>query len=388
MTNKIYIIFYPNPYMDNLTKEAYIKAIRVLKKCATPHGFHAAFPGYQSVWARDSMITSLGASLLKKPSFQKTFKQSLITLAKYQSQKGQIPNAVLLHKHPKKIDYKSIDSTLWFIIGHYIFKQRYKNSSLFKKHKSHIKKSLIWLSYQDMGEDSMLEQLPTTDWQDAFPHRYGHTINTQALYYKVLSLTNQKKEAKKLKGAVNNNPEDSLWGNSFYLPWRWKNHNKYREKGEWFDSLGNLLAIIFNLSSDSQSEKILSHIKKHKIAYPYPIKAIFPPITKNSKDWRPYFLDSEAKTPYHYSNSGIWTYIGGFYVLALIKNKHFKYAALQLKKLAEANMKNNSNFAEWLHGKTGRPGKSASESQEGNQAWNAGMYILAYESLKKRKCLL
>ena len=371
--------------MKDKTKEAYKEAIKVLSLCKTPHGFHAAHPGYNALWARDSMITSLGASLIKSSSFQNTFKQSLNLLAKHQSKKGQIPNAVLLHEKPrKKIDYKSIDSSCWFIIGNHIYNKRYKTKP---KLKSQIQKTLTWLSFQDMGEDHMLEQLPTTDWQDAFPHRYGHTINTQALYYKVLTLTNQKKEAKLLKEQVNSNKDDKLWNGNFYYPWRWKNHNKYKELGEWFDSLGNLLAIVFDLATPNQSNKILNHIKKKKIHKPYPIKAIYPPIKPKTKDWQPYFKDSEAGTPNHYSNAGIWTFIGGFYILALIKQKKFSEANRNLQKLAEANLQ-SPKFSEWLHGKTGKPGHSASESKQGNQAWNAGMYILAFESLKKKKCLI
>ncbi len=359
-----------------LTKEAYEQAIRVLEKCETSKGFRAAYPGYNGIWARDSIITSLGASLIKN-KFKETFKQSLITLANNQTEKGQIPNAVLLDK--KQVDYKSIDSTLWFIIGHHIYQERYKSTELKNKHSKNIQKALTWLSYQDLGEDGMLEQLPTTDWQDAFPHRYGHTINTQALYYKVLNLTNQKSKAQKLKNQTNNNPEVNLWNGNFYLPWRWKNHNNYQEKGEWFDSLGNLLAIIFDLTDKNQEEKILSYIGKEKINQPYPIKAIYPPITKTSKDWQDYFEDCDARTPYNYLNAGIWTFIGGFYVLALIKQNKIKEAEKQLEKLAEANLR--GNFSEWLHGRTGQP------SKDQNQAWNAGMYILAYNSLKERKVL-
>ncbi len=233
----------------------------------------------------------------------------------------------------------------------------------------------------------MPEQLPTTDWQDAFPHRYGHTINTQALYYKCILLMGKKNEAQYLKKQVNNNNSDvGLWNGKFYLPWRWKNHNKYQEKGEWFDSLGNILAIIFGLAETPQAEKILSYTKQKGINKPYPIKAIFPPIKKGSKDWQDYFNDAESRTPYHYLNAGIWTYIGGFYILALTKAKKFKEAEEQLEKLAEANL--NSNFAEWIHGKTGAVGRSHSGSQEGNQAWNAGTYILAYKSLEEKKVLI
>jgi len=36
-----------------LTKEAYDKAIWILSKCSTTHGFFAAYPGYDMVFGRD-----------------------------------------------------------------------------------------------------------------------------------------------------------------------------------------------------------------------------------------------------------------------------------------------------------------------------------------------
>ena len=371
-----------------LTKEAYEKAIWILEKCSTPHGFFAAFPGYNMVFARDSMIMSLGASLLDNKKLKDTIKNSLITLAINQSQKGQIPNAVDKYSNRKPhIDYMSLDSSLWFIIGNYNYMKRYKDYSLFNKHKKNIELIFSWLDALDTGEDSMPEQLPTTDWQDAFPHRYGHTINTQALYYYALKLAGKNKKAEKLKNVVNNNIDFGLWNGEFYLPWRWKNHGQYHEKGDWFDSLGNLLAIIFGLADDNKAEDILNFIKKNRINEPYPIKSIYPPIYKGSKDWQDYFLDCEAGTPFHYLNAGIWTYIGGFYVLALIKMRKFKDAEIQLQKLAEANMKDNGLFAEWLNGKTGEVGKSEAKVRS-YQGWNAAMYIFAYQSFKEKKVLI
>ena len=45
----------------------------------------------------------------------------------------------------------------------------------------------------------------------------------------------------------NENEDTKLWNGKFYSAYRWKNHNKYRETGEWFDSLGNLMAVVFDL---------------------------------------------------------------------------------------------------------------------------------------------
>ena len=91
-------------------------------------------------------------------------------------------------------------------------------------------------------------------------------------------------------------------------------------------------------------------------------------------------MDCDAGKPHHYLNGGIWTYIGGFYILALIKLGKFREAKKELKKLAEANLRGNV-FPEWIdpidrktHGKW--------------QAWSAGMYMAAYNSLKRKKVLL
>ena len=67
--------------------------------------------------------------------------------------------------------------------------------------------------------------------------------------------------------------------------------------------------------------------------------------------------------------------------------KRYKQAEEELENLAKANLL-KPYFNEWLHGKTGKPGVAGSGSDNGNQGWNAGMYILAYESLKKKKLLI
>jgi hypothetical protein len=372
--------------MENILR-VYEKAIDIIKKCNSKGGLFASAGknGYDMVWSRDSMISMIGASFVPdkrtKQEFERIFRKSLITLAKNQSKLGQIPNAVdKFSKRKSHVDFQTIDSSLWFLIGHYIYKKNY-NKKLFNKYKKNIEKALLWLRYQDAEEDSLLEQLPTTDWQDAFPHKYGHVINTQAIYYKTLNLVGKKKRAEKLKKLVNKSRDVGLWDSAkgFYLAYRWKNHNDYQEIGEWFDTLGNLLAIIFDLTNKQQANKILNYIKKKKLNNPYPAKAIFPPIKKSSKYWMDYFNDCDARNPNSYLNGGIWPFIGSFYVLSLIKLKKFREAEQELNKLAESNLR--GNFPEWIHPKT-------KKSYGKLQAWNAGTYILAYESLKKRRCLI
>lgn len=380
----------------DITKKAYERAVEVIDKCSRKTGFYASglTGGYDAVWARDSMITAIGASLVDK-KFKTPFIRSLNTLKEWQTEKGQIPNCVGSYNIDRKSDktYNTIDSSLWYIIGHYIFAEAYNDRDIIERHKKSIARALIWLKYQDPNEDVLLSQLPTMDWQDAFPHKYGHVINTQALYYGTLKMVGDEKRAEHLKKVVNGKIEKylALYNKKlgYYLPWNWKNHDGDREQEEWFDSLGNILAILTGLADKTIANNILQHIEKEDINMPYACKAIWPPIHKGDKEWHSYFSKCDARTPYHYLNGGVWPFIGGFYVASLIKMKKYTKAKEELNDLAKANMesikirnlKEEYEFNEWLDGKSGKP------KGEPFQAWSAGTYIYAYECLKQKKAI-
>ncbi|PWB38924.1 MAG: hypothetical protein C3F02_01545 [Parcubacteria group bacterium] len=371
-----------------LTNDGYQQAIRVLQHCARPSGWFASgLPGgYAGLWARDSMTTSLGAALIKN-KFKPTFKASLALLSKNQSALGQIPNAVGDYNEDRKsrVTFNTIDSTLWYIIGQHIYAQAYHDGSLLKKYKKNIDRAFLWLAYQDPNEDKLLVQQPTMDWQDAFPHKYGRVINTQALHYGALRLAGKKSQAEHIKKVVNGNIEKylSLYDKKrgYYLPWVWKNHDGDREQETWFDTLGNLLAIITGLATPKIAEKILDYIEQKKINRPYPCQAIYPPLRPADKEWQSYFSKAISK-PYDYLNGGIWPFIGGFYVAALVKTKRHSRALSELERLSHANKLGKDRvweFNEWLGGRSGRPQGAP------YQAWSAGTYLFARQSVLDKK---
>lgn len=374
----------------NIIEEAYKGAINVAEHCAKPTGFYASgLPGgYEATWARDSMITALGATLVDDPKLQNAFRKSLELLSEQESPLGQIPNAVGSYNEDRRSDvtYNSIDSSLWYIIGQYVYAYSYGDEELKDKFKKHIEKAFLWLAYQDPNEDKLLAQQPTMDWQDAFPHKYGHVINTQALYYGALTMYKKGEEAKHLKRVVNGEIEkylamyDEKLG--YYLPWNWKNHDGDREQEEWFDTLGNMLAIVTGLATPKIADSILDYVEREKVNRPYPCKAIYPPIKPRDKEWHSYFSKADSKKPYDYLNAGIWPFIGGFYVAALVKAKRFEKAEKELELLAEANKKGEGmtwGFHEWLDGIKGKPKGSP------YQGWSAGGYLFAYEAVKRRQ---
>ncbi|MBI2035174.1 MAG: hypothetical protein HYT12_00630 [Candidatus Liptonbacteria bacterium] len=402
-----------------LIDEAYNYALIALEHCAKPVGFYASgLPGgYEAVWGRDSMITSLGASLVRLPMskilqppfpdigsrnigllFKKAVRNSLQTLGKNQAWHGAIPNAVGSWNEERQSDvtFNSIDSSLWYIIGNYVYAKAYKDKSVLKKHKKNIERAMRWIAYQDPNNDGIPVQQPTMDWEDIFPHKYGRTINTQALYYAALNFLGENKKANRLKRTINGEERKTLSlydkKRGYYLPWIWKYHGPMgREEGHWFDTLGNLLAIVSGLATPKIAKSILNYIEKNKINRPFPCKSIWPALKKGDPEWHWYFETAESKDPYCYSNAGIWPFIGGFYVAALVKAKEYKKAAKELEMLALANKQvhpkekqvKDFGFQEWLHGETGK----AMGGSSAYQAWSAGMYVYAYECVKSKKVL-
>jgi len=130
-----------------LRRQAYEKALRVVAACARPEGMIASARshGYPQVWARDSMITLLGAVLADNPDFDRSLRSSFRLLAENQSPLGLIPNNV--HIKTLKPSFQAYaDAGLWFIIGAANFFEKTGNSAFRKKIYPRVKKALAWSS--------------------------------------------------------------------------------------------------------------------------------------------------------------------------------------------------------------------------------------------------
>jgi glycogen debranching enzyme len=84
--------------------------------------------------------------------------------------------------------------------------------------------------------------------------------------------------------------------------------------------------------------------------------------------------------PHHYHNGGIWPFIGGFYVAALVHAGRMTDAAAALDRLAALNLA--GDFNEWHHGETAEP------MGVKDQAWSAGMFLFAKECVAQGRVLL
>ena len=382
------------------------QAVGVLRRCCDPAGLKgsAGLPGHTQVWARDSMIALLGARFCADPEIQQALHASLATLRRHQSPAGSIPNHV--DTRGGRPNFRAYaDSGLWYVIG----------STLVESDVDSVRRVLRWYRCQDVDATGLISMQEASDWEDLLCTRgiglYVNCLHAIALEH-AAGLAQSVGEAK-LEGVYRKRAEGVrsavnriLWydgggqmvrhiEHSFSTPIpghdslgrpRWMPQKRklidshyylpyvaFRQPGEWFDSFGNLLAILSGVADATQTAHILDFISEHGLASP-PIRAIFPPIERGEPDWRDYY--GSLNSPARHHNGGIWPFLGGFYVAALVKAGRCDKAGQALLALAELNC--NGNFCEWHHGETLEP------LGVREQAWSAGMLLFAVECVAKR----
>ena len=164
----------------------------------------------------------------------------------------------------------------------------------------------------------------------------------------------------------------------------------YKSEGsERFDLLGNSLAILSGIASKSRAREIVEWVESQcqdlrsegSLSIDLP-PCLIPVILPSDSDWRQrYKIYNE---PHHYHNGGIWPFIAGFYVAALVAADLLPKAHEALMALTDA-IKSTSDprhafgFNEWL-----LPKDSIPKGQDW-QTWSAAMYLYAEECVRTGK---
>ncbi|RLE63617.1 MAG: hypothetical protein DRJ38_07045 [Thermoprotei archaeon] len=394
-----------------MIEECYQKAVELLKRNSTKYGFTASSVYYRGIWARDSCITILGACLTEDEELLETSRKTLETLRKLQTRLGQIPNNFIFSEMKASWGRGGCtDASLWYVIASWRYFKSTEDRSFLEKHISSILLAMNWLLHQDQNNTGLIDSVEGADWMDSTILRSGKLLYNNTLWYKTLQCANELLEAREEKSVYNHEKVKSLvnalfWpidggeeaigltSRSWVLAYRdavkpdrkfYLSHVSCEKFVDICDTLANCLTIIFDIADDAKKEKILNYFEERKLSTPYPIRVLDPPVTEKFCIWRreleKYRKPYHRSNPYCYHNAGIWPYVGGFYILALVKTNRREKALKELRKLAEANKIGKEikwEFNEWLHGQTGKP------SGQILQTWNAGMYICAYKSVKE-----
>lgn len=104
-------------------------------------------------------------------------------------------------------------------------------------------------------------------------------------------------------------------------------------------------------------------------------------IQPEDADWLPRY--TRFNKPGNYHNGGIWPFISGFYIVALVATKEFELAEKQL--LALTNLVKNGRdkglafgFNEWYKAQTGEP------MGQDWQTWSASNYLYAAACVQEK----
>lgn len=343
--------------------------------------------GYPEPYTRDLLISVLGIAVSNNAELLQTVRNVLLMLAQNQSKKGHIPSLV----HDKE-DRGASDTTPLFLIAAVIYR-KVANEPLFLENS--IKKALLWMKYQSPSDRYLIAQLPTSDWRDEqWVLGYGLFVNTLAYTY--LKLFGKTKRAEKLRleierpiftsGQAEDQGHEGLVidHQPYYALWSYKVYSS-----EHFDLLGNSIAILSGMASPARAEAIVDWVetscsamrKTKELSVDLPPN-FFPFIHPGDMDWRPRY--THFNQPGNYHNGGIWPFVSGFYISALVAAKKYDLAEkklLELTKLIKIakNKDLEFGFNEWYKAQDGKP------MGQDWQAWSASNYLYAARCVAEKR---
>ncbi len=396
---------------QNLVELARTEAEKIIEKNKSDMGIFASVEGYREVWARDSVIAFLGAAFGKEEGVMKSFFNTLETLRKYQNRFGQIPNYIAEEK--KDFSYYSSDASQWYAIGlYYYYYLENRLDACSREVCLSAVKAMDWCESQETDRQNLIVSGEAMDWADLLAN-HGKVLFPNVLYVFALRCSAAlvrtqfpkeaerfEKHAREVKEEIQNLlwvrqeteefQDKSHWQSvqdaatrlrrvDYFLPWV-----DLFSYGEYFDTAGNLLAVLTNVADEKQKKKILNFIQNMGLDDPYPVKVLYPPICPGDKDWREYYRVYSLNLPHQYHNGGIWPWVGGLYIATLVKEGYYQKAEKELEKLAACVQQGEKEweFNEWMMGTTGSPMGAKF------QAWSAGMFLYAYYAVKNRKVSL
>ena len=343
--------------------------------------------GYPEPYTRDLMISILGIGVSGNQILLKSIRKTLETLAMNQTNQGHISS--LVHDNE---DLGASDTTPLFLIATGIFR-KITGENIFLSEE--VEKSLVWMSYQSPSNKTLVAQQPTSDWRDE-QWVLGYGLYVNALTYSCFRILGKQEWADRMRramsrftitgGVIHRHVHEGLLvkHKPYYAFWSYKVLSSER-----FDLLGNSLAILSGIASTARAKKMISWIEDECIEMRNRgelngnLPPNFFPFTKpGDPDWHERY--EKYNKPGDYHNGGIWPFICGFYIAALVAAKRFNLAEEKLLELTQfIKLSRDENlkfgFNEWIKAQDGKPmGKDW-------QTWSASMYLYAAKCVEEKK---
>jgi hypothetical protein len=371
-------------------EEAKAAALDVLRHNARGpyHGLpRTAGWGYPEPYTRDLMIAALGILGTGDATLMAALRKTLETAAENQSRLGHIPS--LIHDAD---DRGASDTTPLFLMAVAMFRETVGEPSFLQPA---VEKAVRWMEYQSPADDGIVAQLPTSDWRDEqWVLGYGLYVNT--VVYTYMRLLGLNGPADTLRSAMSHFTITSgeqhkhvhegltIRHKPYYALWSYKVLGSER-----FDLLGNSLAILSGIATPSRAEALVRWIESEcealqtngQLAEELPPN-LFPYLQPGDPDWHP--RDALYNQPGTYHNGGIWPFVCGFYVAALVAAGRHKLAAQKLDALTALVRRPRVEPVKWGFNEWHRAQDGTPQGQDW-QTWSAAMYLYAARCVEESR---
>jgi len=343
--------------------------------------------GYPEPYTRDMMICSLGVLASKEPKLLQQLKRVLETLAANQTKLGHIPSLV----HDKE-DRGASDTTPLFLMAVALYRKVIGDKHFLEEA---VSKATLWMEYQSPSDRLIVAQLPTSDWRDE-QWALGYSLYVNTIVYTYLKLLGFHKRAEQFqiemgRFAVMAEHQQRhvhegllLKNKPYYAFWSYKVYRSER-----FDLLGNSLAILAGIASKNRAKEIIAwteteckNFRKNKDLTVDLPPNFFPYTRPGDPDWHKRY--EKYNQPGEYHNGGIWPFVCGFYIAALVAAGKYKLAEKKLIALTHLIRKSREKnvdfgFNEWHRAQDGKP------CGQDWQSWSAAMYFYAVCCVEQKK---
>ena len=336
--------------------------------------------GYPEPYTRDLLISALGIFASGNAALLRSLRRVLETLARNQSPRGQIPSLV----HDAE-DRGASDTTPLFLLVLGMFR-RFTGEAVFLLDSG--TKALQWMDFQSIEDRPLVGQQPTSDWRDE-QWVLGQGLYVNALVHGYLKILGLEDRAQALR--IEANREDGRGfvtaGQPTYALWFYKVLRDAR-----CDVLGNSLAILTGLADRTRACDMLDWIEARctelratgELALDLP-PCLFPCVLPTDPDWHPRYAIYNPPGDYH--NGGVWPFVCGFHIAALVAagqhdlaetKLHALTALVQVVRKSPPTPAHAFGFNEWFRA---RDGSAAGEDW---QTWSASMYLYAASCVETR----
>ncbi|MHB0878283.1 MAG: amylo-alpha-1,6-glucosidase [Anaerolineae bacterium] len=342
--------------------------------------------GYPEPYTRDMMLSALGVLTTGNEQLIAGLRKVLVSLAQNQSRHGHMPS--LAHDSQ---DRGASDTTPLFLIGLSAYRSVTGESGFLEEA---AQKALVWMDYQSPDDSIIVAQQPTSDWRDEqWVLGYGLYVNT--LVYTYLRMYGRDDDAIALLRLMNRfaitedrRPRHVHEGlvmphKPYYALWSYK-----VLKSDRFDLLGNSLAVLSGIASCSRGLDLVRWIEaecdalreKGLLASALP-PCLFPYIRPADPDWHHRYEVYGPPGDYH--NGGIWPFISGVYIAALVAGGRQRLATEMLGELAHLVRPAREHdvafgFNEWYRAQDVIP-----RGQDW-QSWSAALYLYAAACVERQ----